>query len=112
MTIKEGEVQDILDNGIEDQAFTLEVTQDDGVLIVLDLGDDEGDLTGAVYQDLSFRIAYGTFEDENNYIWTDYQGIFGDDGTVGGTFKTKLFLEDYDPSGSCTVTADFSGERK
>lgn len=110
-SLDEVDIEYILENGSEDQFLTLEVVQEDGLLIVEDLGDDEEDLTGAVYADGSFRIVFGSYDDENNYSWSDYQGVFNDDDTVEGTFESQIHVEDYEPSGSCTVAATFTGDK-
>ena len=56
--LSESEVEEVLENGGGDQFITMEFIQDDGTLLVEDLGDEgdfEDEITGAVYADGSFR---------------------------------------------------------
>lgn len=108
--MSEEEIDALLSEGGDPTTFTQTVDQDDGVINFHDLGEQGEDIQGAINQDGSFQAVKGDYTDDTNYRWNVYEGNI-DDTFISGTYTATINIDALGPTGSCTATSTFSGEK-
>ena len=111
-SLSESEVEDIIEDGQEGSETQILITQDEGVMTWDNTDGTDSDYIGIINTDGTFSIFEGSFVDESNYIYKQYEGSL-DGSTISGTFTAILTLDGTRLSngleGTCSVTQSFEG---